>query len=159
LSDLGVQTGITAPLFNGGVIITGITAVVFATGFFKFLNETTVGRISAFIWASDIAALISIGIFPESVKPIHYYASVAFFVLFPLAMFTIAATFIRAHRVKLGLFTVIIALVAAAPWIVQFLSPYVSEVAIPETISALAASVWSIVLGFNMLKKVSQSHN
>jgi hypothetical protein len=35
---------------------------------------------------------------------------------------------------------------------------YVPNVAIPETISALSASTWSIVLGFQMLKQGSRSN-
>jgi hypothetical membrane protein len=83
----------------------------------------------------------------------HYYASVAFFVLLPIAAFVIGATFLFMAKVKMGLFTFLAAIVAVAVWIIQFSIRFVPGVAIPEAVSALSASAWSIVLGFLMLKR------
>jgi hypothetical membrane protein len=157
LSDLGVQSGITALLFNYGLIISGVLALIFATGLFRFFSDVRADRVGALILASATVALISIGIFAENVKPAHYFVSVSFFVLFPLSAFTIAAAFIRTRRTKLGLFALIEALIASAPWILQFSSPYVPNLAIPEAISAAAASLISVVLGLYMLSKASQT--
>lgn len=151
LSDLGVKGGITAPLFNYGLIASGVSAFVFAAGLFEFLNGETTGRVGAFILGSATIALVSIGLFPESARPTHYYASVAFFVLCPVAMLVLAVAFMRAKKPQIGVFTLSTAIVAAVPWVVQFVSPYVSNVAVPETISALSAAAWSIGVGFKML--------
>jgi len=159
LSDLGGRGGVSAVLFNSGLILTGILAFVFALGLFIFLSEDALGRISAFILALATLALIAIGIFPQHVRPIHYYASVAFFVFLPLSMFFIGAAFLRTTRMKLGLSTFLTAIVVAVVWMIQFSRPFGSDVAIPETISALLASMWSIVLGFKMLKQASHSSN
>jgi hypothetical membrane protein len=152
LSDLGVQEGVIATLFNYGLIISGILTLIFATGLFIFLSDKSLGRIGAFILILDALALTAIGIFPENVKPMHYYASVAFFVLLPIAAFVIGATFLLMAKVKMGLFTFLAAIVAATIWIIQFSIRFVSGVAIPEVVSALSASMWSIVLGFEMFK-------
>jgi len=157
LSDLGVQEGVTAILFNSGLIIAGILALIFATGVFIFLHEKMLGRIGAFLLILTTLALFAIGIFPEDVKPTHFYVSVAFFVFFPVSMLVIAAAFSLIGRVKMSLFTFLVAIVAAAVWIVQFSKPFVSGVAIPETVAALSGSAWSIVLGFKMLKEASHS--
>jgi len=149
LSDLGVQEGVTAVLFNTGLIVSGILAILFATGLFKFLKENLLGRIGAFIFVLDAFALTAIGVFPENVNPMHFYASVAFFMLFPISMFFLGAAFLRKSNMKLGLFTFIAAIVAAIVWTI----PFGKGVAIPETLSALSASTWSIVLGFKMLKE------
>jgi len=101
--------------------------------------------------------LVAIGVFPESAKPMHYYASVTFFVLLPISMFMITTAFLLTARRKMGLFTLLVAVVEAAVWVVQFSVRFVPGVAIPETISALSASVWSVVLGFKMLKENSSS--
>ena len=103
-------------------------------------------------------ALIAIGIFPENAKPMHYYASVAFFVLLPIVAFVIGAAFLLMAKVKIGLFTFLAAIVAVAVWVIQFSIRFVPGVAIPEAVSALSASAWSIVLGFKMLKQVSHSN-
>jgi len=149
LSDLGVQEGITAILFNADLIITGILAILFATGLFTFLRENLLGRAGAFVLVLDGFALTAIGVFPENVKPIHYYASVTFFVLLPISMFFLGAAFLRTHKTKLGFFTFIAAILAAIVWTI----PFGKGVAIPETLSGLSASAWAIVLGFKMLKE------
>ena len=41
LSDLGVVEGVTAVLFNSGLIIGGILAIIFASGLFIFLRRNT----------------------------------------------------------------------------------------------------------------------
>lgn len=158
LSDLGIQEGVTPILFNSGLIISGFLAMVFASGLFILLREKMLGRIGVFIFVLDALALIAIGVFPENVAPAHYYASVVFFVLFPISMFVICAAFLLMGKVKTGLFTFLVAIVAAAVWIIQFAIRFVPNVAIPETISALSASTWSIVLGFKMLKEASHSN-
>jgi len=155
LSDLGVQEDVTAILFNSGLIIAGILALIFATGLFIFLREKMLGRIGAFVLILATMALIAIGVFPENVRPIHYYASVAFFVLFPISMLFIVATFSFTGKVKMGLFTFVVAMVVAVVWIEYFSTRFVSNDAIPETISALSASAWTIVVSFKMLKETS----
>ena len=154
LSDLGVQEGATAVLFNTGLIITGVLAILFATGLFTFLQENILGRIGASVFVLDAFALTAIGVFPENVEPIHFYASVTFFALFPISMFLLAAAFLRTPKMKLGFFTFIAAVVAAIVWTI----PFGKGVAIPETLSVLSASTWSIVLGFKMLKEGAGYH-
>ena len=148
LSDLGVQEGVTSTLFNSGLIISGVLGLLFATGLFKFLQGTLLSRIGAFASVLDAVALIAIGVFPKNVKPIHFYASVTFFTFFPISMFFFSAAFLQTSKTKLGLFTIIAAIIAAIVWTV----PFGRGVAIPETISALSVLTWSIVLGFKMLR-------
>ena len=153
LSDLGVQEGITPVLFNYGLITVGIFALVFASGLFIFLKDRTLGRVGALMFVLASLALTAIGVFPENMKPMHFQASVAFFVLYPLATLVIATAFLLTKDVKMGLFTFGAAAVAAVVWIAYFATMFVPGVAIPEAISAVSAGVWAIVSGFRMLKK------
>ncbi len=157
LSDLGVKEGFTAVLFNYGLMIGGIFALVFALGMFKFLQEKLLGRIGGFLFILDTLALIAIGVFPENFGRIHYYVSVMFFAFFPISILIVCVTFLRMGEVKTGLFTFAVALVAAIVWIIQFTVKFGSNVAIPEMLSALSTSVWSIVLGIQMFKYASRS--
>jgi len=116
-SDLGVQGGVTAVLFNAGLIISGVLAVLFATVLFTLLKGNLLGRIGAFVLVLDAFALTAIGVFPENVKPAHFYASVIFFVLFPISMLFLSAAFLRTSNTKLGFFTLIVAVVAAVVWV------------------------------------------
>ena len=67
---------------------------VFASGLF-FLLRTVLGRIGTLIFVLDSMALVVIGVFPENVRPAHYYASVAFFVLYPLSMLVMCLSLIH----------------------------------------------------------------
>lgn len=157
LSDLGVVEGATAVFFNLGLIVGGVLAFVFGLELFRFLHRKVLGVAGAVIFVLGALALVLIGIFPESARPMHYYASVAFFVLFPISMLLICAKLLSSSRVKMGLFTLIVATFAAVVWIVEFTVRPFQGVAIPETLSGLAASSWAVVLGFKMFKGTSHS--
>ncbi len=158
LSDLGIQSGTTAPLFNYGLISSGIMALIFACGLFSFLGDMLFGKIGAAVFTLAVVSLTAIGVFPESVRPTHFYVSVAFFMLFPISMLLIVATFLLADKKQLGWFTFMVAMIAAVPWVLQFTVPYVENVAIPETISAVSASMWAIALGYKMIVQSSRSN-
>lgn len=153
LSDLGIQSGLTAPMFNYGLIASGLSALVFALGLFRYLGGRSLGKIGTALFILAAIALVSIGLFPESAEPMHYYASVAFFFLVPVALLAIVAAYLQLNKPKLAWFTLLMALIAAAPWILQFGLNYVPNVAIPETISAVSASAWSMVVGQDMIRK------
>lgn len=155
LSDLGIIAGITGPVFNFGLYLSGFLVLQFAVfGLFNHL-ESWVGRIGAVTFAATAVALIGIGFAPENVVPYHYLFSVAFFVLLPISLFIITAAFAFKRKTKRALFTLLIAATAAAPWILQFTIHYVKGVAIPEFASALAGSIWVIVFGYRMLRATS----
>jgi hypothetical membrane protein len=156
LSDLGVQEGATSILFNYGLTISGILAAVFGSGLRGLFHGKTLGPSGAMLFLLATVSLTAIGVFNENYEPMHWYASVAFFVLFPLSMLLIAAAFLNQGQMKLGLFTFAVAAIAASPWITYFAVRYVEGVAIPEAISALAASAWAIALGERMLKQASK---
>ncbi|MGB9714084.1 MAG: DUF998 domain-containing protein [Candidatus Bathyarchaeales archaeon] len=153
LSDLGVVEGVTSMVFNGGLIVSGILATIFAIGLYNYLGGSTLGKAGSLIFVLDTLALMLIGVFPENIKPTHYYVSVMFFMLFPIAMLVLTAAFLKNANAKMGLFTFLVAAFAAAVWIIQWTVGFGSNVAIPETLSALAASAWTIVLSVKMLKE------
>ena len=157
LSDLGVVPGVTALLFNYGLIVSGIFSFLFATGMFVFLDESISSRTGAFVFVLATVALTAIGVFPENVRPVHYLVSVAFFVLMPISMLVIAGASWLLGQVRMAVFTLLVAIAAAAPWILYFSIRYVSGVAVPEAVSALAGALWAIVLGFKMLKAASHA--
>lgn len=155
LSDLGVVEGMTAFFFNLGLIVGGVLAFVFGVGLLRFLQNRALGVVGTFFFILDALALTAIGIFPESAKPMHYYASVAFFGLFPISMLLVCAELLTSSKVKTGSFTLSVAIFAAIVWIVQFTAKPFEGVAIPEALSALIASAWAILLSFEMLKATS----
>jgi hypothetical membrane protein len=152
LSDLGVVSGVTAGIFNSGLVVCGVLCLTFAIGLYLLLIESRMGRVGVIVFALACLSLVAIGTFPESVSPTHYLVSVAFFVLLPISLLVITAGFAANRHAKMALFTLVVAVVAALPWVLYFTVHYVSGVAIPETISGLAGGVWTVVLGYKMLR-------
>jgi hypothetical membrane protein len=153
LSDLGVVPGLTSVLFTVGLCTGGILSLVFsALGLYSYAGEKVVGKVGAAFFVAASISLILIGVFNEHFKPTHYIVSVAFFVFAPLAFFTLTAAFYRYRKRALAAFTVVAALVAAIPWILQLTIQYVPNVAIPETVSGLTVAIWVIVLARLMFK-------
>ncbi len=154
LSDLGVVSGITGPLFNFGLYTCGALALVFTLlGLFAYLGKNWVDKLGAAVFAAATIALIGIGVFNENFNPTHYFASVAFFVLLPISFFIITASFGMQRKTKMAVFTILIGIIAAIPWILFFVVHYLSGVAIPEFISGLAGAVWIITLSYKILEK------
>jgi hypothetical membrane protein len=159
LSDLGVVQGVTAAIFNSGLIVSGVLCFIFATGLFIVLGESVLGRVGALVFALACLALVAIGVFNESFGLTHFLVSVAFFLLLPVSLLIIVGAFWRMSQVRMAAFTLLVAVVAAAPWVLLFSVRYVSGVAIPEFVSGLAGSMWVVVLAGKMLKKVSHPKN
>jgi hypothetical membrane protein len=157
LSDLGVVSGVTAVLFNSGLIVSGALRFIFATGLSVFLGERASGRTGAFVSVLASLALAAIGVFPESVRFVHYFVSVAFFVLLPVSMLFIVGAFWLMDQARMAVFTFLVAVVAAGPWVLLFSVRYVSGVAIPEFVSGLADAMWTLVLSGKMLRQASRS--
>jgi hypothetical membrane protein len=152
LSDLGVVPGITSSLFNFGLLASGILAFNFAIfGLFAYLRKSWVGKIGSAVFAAATLALIAISVFNENFKPTHYLVSVAFFTLAPIALFILTFGFLLSHQRGMAVFTVLVGVAAALPWLLLFAFNYIPNVAIPEFLSGLAVSAWAIVLGKKML--------
>jgi hypothetical membrane protein len=157
LSDLGIISGLTGPLFNFGLYGSGLLAFNFAIfGLFTYFRKSWVGKIGAALFAATSLSLMAIGIFNESFSPTHYIASVAFFTLAPLSLFAITCAFWLNQKKAKAAFTVIMGIAAALPWLLLFAFNYVPGVAIPEFMSGVAISVWAVMLGYKMLKETPQ---
>ncbi len=152
LSDLGVVSGITSSLFNFGLLASGILAFNFSIfGLFTYSGRSGVGKIGSAVFAAATLALIGISVFNENFSPVHYIVSVAFFTLAPIALFILTFGFWLNHQRETAVFTVAVGVAAALPWLLLFAFNYVPNVAIPEFLSALAISVWAMLLGKKML--------
>jgi len=151
LSDLGVR-GMAAILFNSSLIIGGVLTISFAIGLREIMPRGFLARAGLLFLILAAAALFAIGLFPETAGAIHFYASVSFFTLFPISLFLIGGTMVRHPSMKsLGVLAVLAGLTAAAVWALPWTSA-----AIPEALSSLAVSVWSMASGTRLLREASQ---
>ena len=169
LSDLGVMPDFTAAVFNYGLIVSGIFGFIFATSLFRvmrffkvfsadgkpcFLGNSGLG--GALLFSLACLALVAIGVFPENVRYLHFFASVAFFVLLIGSLLRLGIGFWQVRQKPLAVFTLLLGVIAAAPWLLLFFVRYVSGVAIPEFIAAVAGGLWALVFGYKMLMMASQ---
>ena len=93
-------------------------------------------------------ATSAIGIFPRNIDLPHDLASIAFFVFVALALLLVGAAAITASQMTWGLLSltagVLILVFQLVPW------PW-SGSAIPQLLSCLPWSVWTVVLGARLL--------
>ncbi|MDT8782251.1 MAG: DUF998 domain-containing protein [Candidatus Bathyarchaeota archaeon] len=154
LSDLGILEGITAPLFNIGLCISGFLGFLFSVfALYPFLKQHLTGKLGSAVFAAVTLTLISIGIFNEHYVPIHFLVSVIFFTLVPISLFILTSAFYLSRQRSMAVFTIAVGIAAALPWIFQYTFNYFTRVAIPETLSAIAVSVWVIIVVIKIIKQ------
>ncbi|MDI6887262.1 MAG: DUF998 domain-containing protein [Candidatus Thermoplasmatota archaeon] len=144
LSDLGVN-GITAILFNSSLVVCGALIFIFALGLRKILANW-LGNIAIIAFISTAIALCGIGLFPENMGIIHFYFSVAFFVLLPISLFFIGLS-ISAKDRKLGFVILILSICSALIWLLPK-----NGVAIHEFVASSAGSASCILLGIKLTR-------
>lgn len=150
LSDLGVY-GISAVIFNSGLIICGVLTAIFGIGVQEILPKRILSSIGRITLTLDCIDLCAIGIFPETAGRIHFYVSVVFFVLLSISLILIGADALREQsRRKEGIYMILSGILTAVVWLFPW-----EGVAIPETVAALTISLWSMVLGFRLFRSMS----
>jgi hypothetical membrane protein len=163
LSDLGNYKNLElkAIVFNSGLVVTGLCALIFCNGFYFQEKEAYSGDKTAqfFVKAGTgtlffaILALIGIGIFSEDFGDIHRIVSEVFFALIPFSMVFLGIAFYRREELKImGILVIITGIIAAMTWISYFILDLFPNVAIPETISSIAVSLSIIVQGIRYYK-------
>jgi len=131
--------------FNSGLIVGGIFAIIFAIGLL-IAQKGILGRIGAVMFLIDAISLMGIGLCPMTAASIlsqsHFYVSMTFFAMFPLAAFVLGAGAIRAKSRMFGLLTIILGIIAILPWPITM-----SINATTEAIAVAPVLVWCVVQG------------
>ncbi len=140
LSDLGVS-GSAAPLFNTALIVGGTLLIIFAIGLWKIL-QGRLTQIGILLLLLDGTALSAIGIFPETAGQIHFYVSLAFFMLLTLSiLFLGLAHILEIHNTILGILGVLLSLLSISIWFFPW-----QGIAIPEAAAYLSGATWWIMI-------------
>lgn len=143
LSDLGVE-GISAALFNSGMIFGGILASIFSLGLIILLSNKT----GAYILLFSSLALIGIGLFPETINTLHSITSVAFFTLLTVSFLTIGLSIKQDQFERfMGSLALLFALISISS--ILFLIP-LEGIAIPEAFACFPAFIWCMIFGLKM---------
>jgi len=146
LSDLGVQ-GISAIIFNTTLISGGILLFVFSIGL--MIHSTgSIAKIGSTLLLASAISLTLIGLFPENHGKIHFYVSVAFFLLIVLSLVALGSHLLLKSSRLSGLLILVGAVAAALIWLLPW-----RGVAIPEAISSLILSATVIAFAVKMLSR------
>ncbi len=150
LSDLGVS-GVSAALFNPALVIGALLLALFSIGLAFFMDGYAIKMSAALLLCSSFF-LAAIGVFPETYGALHFYVSVAFFVLIVLSTLSLGVTLLLHKQVFPGVLTVLGALAAALIWLYPW-----RGVAIPEALASIILSIRVVSLGVKMLGKRSSA--
>ena len=148
LSVLGVK-GSTTTLFNYGLILTGVLSTIFAIGLGRsLLLDGLLGQLGMASLILSSAALSIMGIFPRSTDIPHNFASLVFFLFISLAIFLIGIKLITLSQKTWGMLSltmvILINVFQLVPW------PW-NGGAIPQIISVLPWSLWTLTFGVRLL--------
>jgi hypothetical membrane protein len=131
LSDLGVSS--VAILFNAGLILCGICCTIFSIGFLISTDKKKwLRRIGSVILCLATIALIGIGVFSEDFGILHFYFSVAFFVLLMTASLLLGISMMMDAELR-------------TVGIIAF-----------EALSSFPACIWFAILGVKMYRSISK---
>lgn len=131
LSDLGHATdSAAAPLFNAGLFLGGFLAAAYALLDLRAKRPWTAG-----VLLLAGLALQSIAVFDEVYGPLHFVVSVAFFLLFWVAIGVYAAE-------ARSLLSVVLFVAFMLAWALFWTDVYGGGIAIPEALSSAAGVAW-----------------
>jgi hypothetical membrane protein len=149
--------GTASVVFNIGLVVTGLFAVLFSTGLGANFGLTTFsGRLGRLVFLLGSSSLAAIGMFPETFGQIHDLFSVSFFLLVPVGMILIGISVLTTSYKTTGWFIIILAIIAVSP---QFIPWRFEGQAIPDLISIAAMGTFTCFGGIRLLKKTSTSHD
>jgi hypothetical membrane protein len=148
LSDLGNITRNSSPIFNTGLIVSGIVIAVFPLGLRAKTKTNTLEHIGTLALLVAAIALIGVGIFPENYILEHVITAGTMFLLNTVGLFLFGIAFIHSKSMRvLGEVTILLAVLSAVIWV-----PIWSRgVAIPEIIASVAVYILILVLSSRLL--------
>jgi hypothetical membrane protein len=131
LSDLGNSVNSdVAPLFNFGLLSSGFFIILYSILCFKNHAKYT----SYFLVLAGLSLQL-VATFDEVYGSLHFLVSVLFFVMLCFA----SISYVLEKRSVIAFAALIVGLVS---WILYGMGTYSSGIAVPETISSLATSIW-----------------
>lgn len=144
LSDLGAAGAPTAPLFNGGLVATGLLAVGFVPALWAGA-ESLPERGGAVAFGLASVALAGVGLFPIGTDP-HVPAAVGFYLLVAATLVLWGTGRLLAGDRRRAAFALGLAVAELGAWVVwaatgEFFRP---GLALPETVGAVAFGAWTV---------------
>ena len=133
LSDLGHATrSSVAPVYNFGLLLGGLLLAIYAVTAFR-----SHARWTSYSLVFSAFSLQLVAVFDEVYGFLHFAVSVLFFV-------SLAPTSILYFVERKSHLALISFAIGLASWVLYWMKVYSAGVAVPETISSVAATAWII---------------
>jgi hypothetical membrane protein len=153
LSDMGVSS--TANFFNAALAIGGVLYLMFAIGFLRWLNlSSMLSKMAAVFLLVGGVGLLLIGIFPEDAGRIHYVVAVTYFVATPLAYALLGVVLLKRGERTPGVLSIAAGLGALC---MILLVPH-KRWAVPEILAAVLIGAWTLSFGVKLLIEPESRH-
>ncbi|WP_436906683.1 DUF998 domain-containing protein [Halosimplex marinum] len=153
LSDLGARGVVTAPIFNGALLVGG----ALGTGFVVAVLADTdhpIRRAGGLFGLLAMLFMALVGAFPLP-HPLHGVVAVPFFLFLTLAVFLWGAGDYAADRPVRGLVLVLLGVLHVVSWAWWALFPWFPPgIAIPELVGSVAFAVWGGWLAVEEFQRV-----
>lgn len=138
-TDLGSLQILSAVLFNGGLIVTGVLIAYFMVWLIKQSNDLPT-KIGFLFFTGTAMFLAGVGVFSEDFSILHIWTAVPFFFSIPISIGIVGLVWFRLSGMRtIGvvsiLFSLLSILIMFQPWIEL-------SIAIFETLEALVAMGW-----------------
>lgn len=133
-TDLGDLQIISAILFNGGLIVTGLMILYFIIWIIKQTNDLPT-KIVFLFFAGSAVLLTGIGVFSEDFSFFHFWTAVPFFFSIPIALGLTGIVWLRLSEMRLS--AIILIILSLTNLLIMF-QPWISlSTAVFETLEAI----------------------
>jgi len=141
LSDLGARGVVTAPIFNGALLVGGALGVGFVVSVLAD-TDNPIRQAGGIFGLLAMLFMALVGVFPIP-SPFHGLVAVPFFLFLTLAVFLWGAGDYAAGRALRGLVLVLLGVLHVVSWAWWLLFPWFpAGIAIPELFGSVAFAVW-----------------
>ncbi|MDZ7745619.1 MAG: DUF998 domain-containing protein [Halobacteriales archaeon] len=142
LSDLGVSAGVARPIFNYGLIATGVIALGFAPALWR-TAETLPHRIAVVPFVIAMLGVAGVGLFPSD-QPLHAPAAITAYLAFMMTPTVYGVGDLLAGARQRGVATIASAAIHLGFWIlwVTQLQSTLPGLAVPEFVGSTLFNAW-----------------
>jgi hypothetical membrane protein len=148
LSNLGDLTRVSAPLFNGALIIGGTILVFFVLGFGMKAKTHVLGIVGTILLFAEAVGVIGVGIFPMNYLLPHAISALTIFLSNSIALFVFGLAFVlRKPTRPFSFISFALCIVATFVWFI----PWGTGIAIPEFIAVFAMYVWIVIMSARLI--------
>jgi len=142
-TDLGDLQIVSAILFNGGLIVTGLMILYFVIWLMMQTSDLP-SKIAFLFFAGSAVLLTGIGVFSEDFSFFHFWTAVPFFLSIPVVLGLTGLVWIRVSEMRM--YAIILIILSLTSLVILFRPWFSLSLAVFETLEAivLMASLYGI---------------